>query len=146
VEADLAAGEAGGLVGGVVGSGVVSRAEQAAVLDRCVAAGAERLVVVGVTHAGWPVTALRGATALLQGEGDPLGFGVEPGLPAQVEDLGVGAEDGGDDPGPAGEPPGLIRWPVPSWAAFRPPIRLSTDSVTATVAETPPDLGSRSAG
>ncbi len=42
--------------------------------------------------------------------------------------------------------PGLIRWPVSSWAAFNPPIRVSTVMVTTTVAETPPACGSRSVG
>ena len=104
---------------------------------------------MGVTHTGRPITALRGATALLQGQGDPLGFGVEPGPPTEVEDLGLGAEDGGDDPGPAGEPPGeagAVRCPVSSWAAFNPPIRVSTVMVTTTVAATPPACGSRSVG
>ena len=65
------------------------------------------MVVVGVAHPGWGVAAVGGAAAVALGEGDPLGFGVEAALPAEVEDLGVAAEDGGDDPGPAGEPAGL---------------------------------------
>ena len=42
------------------------------------------------------------------GHRDPLGSGVEPAGAAEVEDLGLAAEDGGDDPGLAGEPSG---WP-----------------------------------
>ena len=137
VEPDPAARECGGLVGGVVGSGVVAGAEQSAVLDRRGSASAERQVVVGVAHTGGPVTTLRGATTLFQGQGDPLGLGVEPGHPIEVEDLGLGAEDdrgappgerqvqgrGGDDgtarvdPGPATSG---ARW---SWRAGRPATR-----------------------
>ncbi len=65
------------------------------------------MVVVGVTQPGWGVTAVGGAAAVPQREGDPLGLGVETASAAEVEDLGVAAEDGGDDPGPAGEPAGL---------------------------------------
>ena len=65
------------------------------------------MVVVGVTHPGWGVATVGGAAAVAVGEGDPLGLGVEAALPAEVEDLGVTAEDGGDDPGPTGDPPGL---------------------------------------
>ncbi len=42
--------------------------------------------------------------------------------------------------------PGLIRWPVSSWAALSPPINVSRVIVTTTVAETPPACGSSSVG
>jgi hypothetical protein len=34
------------------------------------------------------------------------GLGVEPSFASEVEDLGIAAEDGGDDSGLAGEPAG----------------------------------------
>ena len=63
--------------------------------------------MVGVAEPGWGVAALGGAAAVAVGQGDALGFGVEAALPAEVEDLRGAVEDGGDDPGPAGEPAGL---------------------------------------
>lgn len=59
--------------------------------------------VVSVAFSGWPVAVFGGAALVALGEGDALGFGVEPGGAAEVEDLGAGAEDRGDDPGFAGQ-------------------------------------------
>jgi hypothetical protein len=44
---------------------------------------------------------------LFDGGHDPLGFVVESSLAAEVEDPGVAAEDGGDDPGLARDASGL---------------------------------------
>lgn len=52
------------LVAGVVGQRVVSGAEESAVLGAGVAALAPGLVVVGVTHRGWPIAAVGGAAAV----------------------------------------------------------------------------------
>ena len=62
--------------------------------------------VVQVAHPGWAVAAVCFAAAGLDGLGAPLGLGVEPGRATEVEDLGPAAEDGGDDPGLAGQPAG----------------------------------------
>ena len=64
--------------------------------------------MVGVALAGGSVAALGGAGgSVAQGEGDALGLGVEAAGAAEVEDLGLPAEHGGDDPGPAGQAAGL---------------------------------------
>ena len=55
----------------------------------------------------WGVAAFGLAAALLDGLEDALGFAAEPVLAAEVEDLGLAAEDGGDDPGVGGQAPGL---------------------------------------
>jgi hypothetical protein len=43
------------------------------------------------------------AAAVLDGQGEALGLVVEPGAAAEVEDPGLGVEDGGDQSGLAGE-------------------------------------------
>src|SRR5690606_2902569 len=102
----LAVGQLSHVVGGVVGVGVVAGAEQPAVCDRGATAEVPGGLVVGVAHAGGPVAAFGGAALLLDREGDALGLGVEAPFPAEVEDFGVAAEDGGDDPGLAGQSAG----------------------------------------
>jgi hypothetical protein len=72
-----------------------------------VAAGCPGLSVVGFGPGVGDVAAVGGAGLVVQGGGYPLGFGEEPSCPAQVQWLGGAAEDGGDDAGPAGQPPGL---------------------------------------
>jgi hypothetical protein len=57
-------------------------------------------------HAGWGVAALDFAAAGLDGLDDALGFVGEAVGAAEVEDLGLAAEDGGDDPGFAGQAAG----------------------------------------
>ena len=59
-----------------------------------------------VAPAGWGVAAFDVAAAGFDGLGDALGFVVEATCSAEVEDLGLAAEDGGDDPGFAGQPAG----------------------------------------
>ena len=89
-----------------MGAGVVSGAEQEAVVVGAAAAGPGD-GVVQVAQAGWPVAALGGAAALFEGLGDPLCSGVEAPGAAEVEDLRLPAEDGGDDPGLTRQPPSL---------------------------------------
>jgi hypothetical protein len=102
------------------------------------------VVVVDVAEGGWPVAALGGAACVAEAEGDPLGGGVETPLAADVEGLGLAAEDDRDDPGTTREPSGFAGGDlgaVAEPAAFRPPIRVSRSTVTTTVAETPPARG-----
>jgi hypothetical protein len=47
--------------------------------------------------------------AVAVGDRDALGLGVEPDPAAEVEDLGLAAQHGGDDPGLAGQHPRLGR-------------------------------------
>src|SRR3954468_5844858 len=105
VEGDLAVGLSGHLVAGVVGPCVVTGADHDGVAVGfsavCPAFG-----VVQVGHAGWCVAALDFAAAGFDGLGDPLGLAVEAVLAAEVEDLGLGVEDGGDDPGLTRQPAG----------------------------------------
>ena len=143
-EGDLPAGQVGRGVGGVVGAGVVAGAEQQpVVVGPAAAAPGDR--VVQVAQAGWPVAALGGAAALFEGLGDPLGSGVEAPGAAEVEDLGLPAEDGGDDPGLARQSPSLAGTDrsrrCRGRAAWRPPRRASRVMVTTTVALTPPAFG-----
>src|SRR4051795_3329991 len=108
VEAVLPAGERVDLVATVVGSGVVPWADHDAV---AVGPGAVDPAGGGVEVAGsgWSVAALDLAAADLDGLGDPLCFVVEAFLAAEVEDLGLAAQHGGDDPGLTGEPAGQGR-------------------------------------
>ena len=63
--------------------------------------------VVGLGPRERDVAPVCGARVVGEGEGGALGGGEEPVLAAQVDRLGVPAEDGGDDPGAAGGPAGL---------------------------------------
>jgi hypothetical protein len=116
VEPDVAVGEVVDVVAGGVGFAVVVGAEESSVVEVGVAAVVPGGVVVGVTPGGGSVAAVGGAAALLDGQGDALVFGVQPAFAAHVEDDGAAvdeaAEDGGDDPGLAGEPSGLARGEV----------------------------------
>jgi hypothetical protein len=81
---------------------------------------------------------------------DPLVEVVQALLAAEVEDLGLPAEDHRDDPGLAGQLAGVggvIGSPVSSSAGvWLVPMRFSRVMVTTTVASTPPAWGSRSRG
>ena len=138
-----------GLVAGVVGEGVVAGAEQPAGRGVGGSAAGPGVVVVGVAQPGWGVAALGGAAAVAVGEGDPLGFGVEAARAAEVEDLGRAAEDGGDDPGPAGQPARLAGGDAAAGVQRR--RRQAAQEglegmVTTTVAQTPPALPDRVGG
>ena len=63
--------------------------------------------MVDVAKRGGPVAADGGALPVAVADRDPLRLGVEPGGAALVEDLGLPAENEGDDAGFAGEPAGL---------------------------------------
>jgi hypothetical protein len=108
VVSEVAVGEL--LVGvvGVVGEAVVVAAEEDPVLQVGLPAFGPGLgEVVGLGPGGWSVAAFGAAAAVAEGEGEALGSGEESGFSAEVEDRGGAAEDGGDDPGAAGEPAGL---------------------------------------
>ncbi len=53
-----------------------------------------------------PVAAVGGTGGVAGGEGEGLGVGEEPGGVAEVEEVGFPAEDGGEESGLAGHPPG----------------------------------------
>ena len=55
--------------------------------------------VVGVAHGRWSGAAGERAVSVADDEGGPDRGGDQAAEPAEVEDLGVGAEDGGDDLG-----------------------------------------------
>ncbi len=145
VEDDLAVGVTGHLVVGVVGSGVVSGAEQSALVEVGRATVGPAGPVVGVTHPGWPVTTLGHAAAVPQGHGGGLGLGVEPSGSAEVEDLGVSAEDDGDDPGGARQAScrgsGDVFAGVEDPGLLQASGRVSRSMVTTIVASLRPTLG-----
>ena len=103
-----------------------------------------------VGERGWPVAAVGGAVPVPVPDGDPLVQVVEAFAAAEVEGLGLPAEDHRDDPGFAGELrawAAVIRSPVSRRAgAWLVPSRFSIVIVTTTVASTPPAWGSRSVG
>ena len=99
--------------------------------------------------AGWCVAAFDLAAAGFDGLDDALGFGGEAFLAAEVEDLGLPAENGGDDPGFAGQAAGgagADRLAGVEPRGFEPALRVSSDIITTTVALRPPVLGSLLAG
>ena len=106
VEGVLAGGEPGHVVALVVGSGVVAGADHDAVAVGFAAVG-PAFGVVQVGHAGWGVAAFDLAAAVasmvLTIRWASLS---KPFAAAEVEDLGLAAEDGGDDPGFAGQAAG----------------------------------------
>src|SRR4051812_16076122 len=82
-----------GFVGAVglgpsVEPGVVSGAEEPAVLHVGGSAAAPGDVVMDVAHRRWPIAARFGAALVPDPDRGPLGLGVEPAGAAQVEDLG----------------------------------------------------------
>ena len=99
----------GGLVAGVVGGGVVPRAEGEAVLDVCRAALEPGIFVVDVAPVGGDLAAL-GSAGLVAGEDQPpLGLGVKALLAPVARGWGVPAEHDRDDPGLAREAAALGR-------------------------------------
>ena len=93
------------LVAGVVGFHVVPVAQRDAVSDVGVAAVGPAGLVVGVESVG-AVAAFCAAAAVAGEHRVALVAGVESSSAADVEGLGVAAEDDGDDLGLAGEPAG----------------------------------------
>ena len=94
----------GGGVAALVHDRVVPRAEQGQVRRVGRAAVEPGDHVVSVTPAGWARAAGEGAAAVAQAQGQVLLGGDQPGGPAEVEDLALGAEDGRDDARVAGDP------------------------------------------
>src|SRR6478735_10158566 len=107
MEGDSAVGLSGRLVGGVVGSGVVSGTQESAVVEVGAAPVGPADPVVCVAEPGWPVASFGHAALVADAEGGELGSGEEPSGAADVEDLTVAVEDDRDDAGGAREPAGL---------------------------------------
>ena len=104
VEAEVAVGGAGAVVGVVMGAEVVPAAEQGAVGEvGAPAAGPGVAGVVGFAPGRRHRAALGPALGVGQGEGLALGGAEQPAGAAEVEDLGGAAEDGRDDAGGAGQ-------------------------------------------
>ena len=90
--------------GAVVDESVVVAAEQDHVAQGGCAAVDPVLDVVGVAHDRWAGAVREAAVAVAGDEGFPDRGGDQALGAADVEDLGVGAEDGGDDVGVAADP------------------------------------------
>ena len=88
-----------------MGEGVVAGAQELGVAGVGLAAAAPERLVVDVAERGGDVAAGVLAVALLDNQRDALGLGLKAGPATLVEHLGLGAEDGRDDPGFAGEHP-----------------------------------------
>lgn len=137
------------VVGGVVGSGVVTGAEESALIDRGGSSLGPGVVVVDVAQPGWSVTAPGGAVVVACGDRGALSAGVESLGAAEVEDLAGAGQDGGDEAGSAGQPSCLRGGDGLTGVETR--SRQSAEQgveglVTTTVALVPPARGSRSAG
>lgn len=91
----LVVGVEADLPGGVVDHPVVSSAEQGEVVEAGVAAVGPVVEVVGVAHQWGAGAAGGGAVGVAEDEGAPEGGGDQALGAADVEDLAVGAEDGG---------------------------------------------------
>jgi len=89
---------------GVVDDAVMMSAEQGEVSEAGSPAGRPVDAVVGVAHHRGPVAAGERAVPVSDDQRGPDPGGYQAFGPADVEDLGVGAERGGDDLGVAGEP------------------------------------------
>ena len=108
VVSEVAVGEAVVGVVGVVGEAVVVAAEQDPVGEvGCPALGPGFGEVVGFGPGGWSVAAFGAAAIVAQHHRGALGPVEQAGFAAQVQHHRGSAEDGGDDPGPAGEPADL---------------------------------------
>ena len=88
-----------------MGAVVVPVAEADGVVEVGGAAVLPSFDVVGVEPGG-VVAPFGRAASVADLEGEALGFAEESALAAEVEGLGGTAEDGGDDPGLAGQPAG----------------------------------------
>ena len=89
-----------------MGQGVVFAAEEDQVVQGCGAVVDPVGDVVGVAGDGEPGAAGEGAVLVAEDEGGPDCGGDQAAGAADVEDLALGAEDGGDDLGVAGESAG----------------------------------------
>jgi hypothetical protein len=110
VESEVTVGESLVEVAVVVGSVVMVGAEQEAVVQVGVAAGGPGLIgVVGFAPGSGDVAAGGAADPVADGEGLALGGGEQAAGAAQVEGLGVAAEDVRDEAGGAREAAGFAR-------------------------------------
>ena len=64
-----------------------------------------RMLVMQLRPREWSVTPFRGASVIDDREGGALGVAEEPVMSTEVEDLPRSTENGGEDPGLAGDPP-----------------------------------------
>ena len=94
------------LPGGLVDQGVVFAAEQDEVVEGCGAVVGPVGDVVGVAGDGEAGAAGEGAVLVAEDQGGPDAGGDQAAGAADVEDLALGAEDGGDDLGVAGQSAG----------------------------------------
>ena len=93
----------------VVGAAVVEGAQELAVLEVGLAAlGPGFSEVVGVTEGGGDVTAAGGALLVAEVHRLAAGASEESRAAAEVEDLALAAEHGGQDLGVAGQSAGLL--------------------------------------
>src|SRR6476469_1755685 len=99
VEADLAGGQRGDGVVGVVDAAVMVRAQQPAGVHAGGPALNPRNVVVRVAPARRGLAVLGGAASVAHAHRDPHALGVQPALAADVDDLALPADDPRDDPG-----------------------------------------------
>jgi hypothetical protein len=110
VERDPSLGQAAQVVTVVMGAVVVEGAEQDTLGEvGATASGPRDTAVVGLAPGGGDVTAERSAGRLVDGHGPALRGPEEPVAATEVEDLGVAAEDGGDEGGRAGQAASLPR-------------------------------------
>ena len=136
-EPDAAVGQGLVVEAGVVDPVVVLGAERYRVGEVGAAASGPGLSVVELAPGVGAFAAGGGAGGVFEAFGHSLGFGEESALAAEVESHGLGAEDGGEDAGVAGEASGFAggeRWSVSRWAAFIAPARTVWSMVTTTVA------------
>ena len=103
----LPSGSRGVVVGVVVDALVVPVAQGDGVVEVGASAVGPGLSVVELAPGEGALAAVGGAGLVSEADGDPLGFGEEPGLAAEVEGDRAAVEDGGEDPGAAGEASGF---------------------------------------
>src|SRR5690348_9413220 len=106
VELDLAVRSGFVDVAGIVDLSVVESADHHAAFDVGPAALGPLIQVVEMGVAGPTVATLDDAGLVPEGDRDALRLGVEPGLAAEVQHLGPGADHRGDDSGLARQPAG----------------------------------------
>ncbi len=106
-ESDAAVGHGLVVVAGVVDPVVVLGAERDRVGEVGAAALGPGLSVVQFAPGVGAFAAGGGAGGVFESFGHSLGLGEQPALPAEVEGDGLGAEDGGEDAGVAGEAAGF---------------------------------------
>ena len=89
---------------------MVAGADEGGVVQTGRAAGPPGDEVVGVAVSGWAWAAGEDAAAISERDGLAEIAGEQPGGVAEVEELGLAAQDGGQDVGVAGEAPEFAGW------------------------------------